>query len=144
MTVTLRPTTRPRIASRALMERPMRNKVLKIACARCARIEYVDETPETAEPVCFHAALKGGGAQALEISFDELCAQCAKTVRGLLESIAKKIEGASPARKKGKTKPPPEGASPVLGDVVQVAPAPSTSAAQPPKGRLFGTIKTGS
>lgn len=152
MTVTLRPVTRPRIAGRPFVERPMRNKVLKVACARCARIDYLEETPETVEPVCFQGTLKGGGAKAVEVSFEELCGQCAKTVKGLLESIAKKIEGASPARKSGarkKKEEEPAGSTsssgPLPGTVVQVeVPFKPTIGAPAHVSGMRGTIKTGS
>lgn len=90
----------------------MRQQMVEVKCSRCDRVEYKPVTDKPEPQVFFHAALSCGNDTLAEVTFDDLCSPCQKTVTGYLEHISKKLEGYSPSRAKKKAgleKEPPKG-----------------------------------
>jgi hypothetical protein len=77
-----------------------RRKTVEVTCDRCDRIEYRPFEEEKGAPTPFLKAKALLLAENIDISFDDLCSPCEKTVKNLLESIAREIKGKSPKRAK--------------------------------------------
>lgn len=80
-----------------------RSTVSRVQCDRCDR----SEVREGEDEACGFTATMLGPPDTT-VNFQDLCGPCAKTVRGLLEAIGKRIVGLSPDRKpRGPNKPKP-------------------------------------
>ena len=77
-----------------------RKKVVEINCDRCSRVEYLEEEPNKSGNILhlrFH-----NGESVIELSYEDLCGPCVRTVQRKLEEIAKDIKGRSPNRDEAK------------------------------------------
>jgi len=76
-----------------------RKQVFEVHCSRCTRTEHREGSADKPEKI-LSAKLFGDGTVEgdLEVTFDDLCSPCLKSVRALLAQVGKKIEGLSPAR----------------------------------------------
>lgn len=71
-------------------------RVLQRNCDRCARVWYEDEDAASKENSVTVTGVFDGTS--VDIEFDQLCAGCASTVRGAVESMGKIMAKSSPIR----------------------------------------------
>ena len=84
----------------------MRKQVFEVQCSRCTRKDLRDgDASRTGNILEVKLAADGPKHPELKVAFEDLCEPCLRSVRALLESVGKKIEGLSPDRKASTDKP---------------------------------------
>ena len=94
-----------------------RKQMIEVKCDRCKRVEYVPIKKEKKEEASLDLEFKpsaGGTHGRIKLKFNDLCSPCEKTIKNLIESIAREIKGKSPDRKSDAKKEGDDDAAPSI------------------------------
>ena len=81
-----------------------RKKMIEVKCDRCKRVHYIEEKLDKTIKASLNLEFKpstGGTHDHIKLEFEDLCEPCERTIKNLVENIAKEIKGKSPDRKSG-------------------------------------------